>query len=227
MANRTIQFLGSGYAPSGTDPITISATLNGNVVYTGTIPTSYTSEIERLSVDQVALFTCELPVDFSGTVPMSISLDSPVGVSVFFEQVQSNYMPANNPVFTVAQINTLEAPVGADPAADIDARLAIWTPLAVPPLSEADITVLTTGAAWSAEKQAVLVAHNIQLSVSSGATTFLPINGGNDPRTNVTINGESVTRQSDPAGTWGWVVEFPAEGSGLFAYNFTVTAGLE
>jgi hypothetical protein len=223
MANRTIQFLGSGYAPTGTDPITISATLNGNVVYTGSIPTSYTSEIDHVPGNQVVLFTCELPVDFSNTVPMSISLDNPVGVTVFFEQVESNYMPTPNPAFTIEQFNTL-----IDPTSTITDKMAIWTACAVPPLSSADIAVLDNGnATWTAEKQAVLVAHNLTLSVSSGATTFLNVNGGNEPRTNVIINGESVTRQSEPAGAWGWIVEFPAEGSGLFECDLTVLAGLE
>ena len=93
MANRTIQFLGQGYAPTGTEPIMVTATLDGNTVYTGTIPTLYTSNIGRLPTDQVVLFTCEIPVEFAGTVPMTISLDSPVGVDAYFEQMLSNYMP--------------------------------------------------------------------------------------------------------------------------------------
>jgi hypothetical protein len=228
MANRTIQFLGSGYAPTGTDPITVSATLAGNVIYTGTIPTSYTSVIDHLPTGQVVLFTCELPANFASTVPMSISLDNPVGVTVFFEEVLSNYMAIANPVYTPAQFNTLKAPVGADPAADIAERMAIWTACAVPPLSEADIAVLDNGnATWTPEKQAVLVAHNLTLMVSSGATTFVGVNGGPEPRTNVVINGESVTRSAEPTGPWGWKVEFPAEGSGLFECDLTVIAGQE
>jgi hypothetical protein len=223
MANRTIQFLGSGYAPTGTEPITVSATLNGNVVYTGTIPTAYTSVIDHLPTGQVVLFTCELPANFASTVPMSISLDNPVGVTVFFEEVLSNYMAIANPVYTPAQFNTL-----IDPTSTITERMAIWTACAVPPLSEADIAVLNNGnPTWTPEKQAVLVAHNLTLTVSSGATTFISVNGGNEPRTNVVINGESVTRSADPTGVWGWVVEFPAEGSGLFECDLTVIAGQE
>jgi len=93
MTNRTIQFLGQGYAPTGTDPVTITATVGGNTVYSGTIPTLYTSNVLRLPTDQVVLFTFEVPMDFSGTVPMSISLDSPVGVVSYFEQIFSNYLP--------------------------------------------------------------------------------------------------------------------------------------
>jgi hypothetical protein len=222
MANRTIQFLGSGYAPTGTDPITVSATLNGNVVYTGTIPTAYTSEIDHLPAGQVTLFTCELPVDFSGTVPMSISFNSPVESTVFFEQVLSNYMPMVNPVYTPTQVTAL-----TDPTTPFADKMAIWTALAVPPLSEADVTVLTTGTTWTEEKQAVLDAHNLAFIVSSGATTFLNVNGDNDSRTNVVINGEPSMRNAEPTGTWGWVVDSTGEVPGLFECNLTAIAGQE
>lgn len=167
MTIRTVQFLGQGYADSGSDPVTITATLGGNTVFSGTIPTLYTTDIDRSATAQVVLFTCELPMDYIGTTPMSIDLDSPVGVSVFFEQILSNYMP------TLAN-----------------------------------------------------VAGNITV-VSSGPDTFVSIDGSNDPRSNVVINGEAVTRDVTPPGTWGWEVAFLAEDSGTFSYDLTVIAGLE
>jgi len=220
MANRTIQFWGQGYAPTGTDPITVSATLNGNVVYTGSIPTSYTSEINHATDAQVVLFTCELPVDFAGTVPMSISLDSPVGVTAFFEQIQSNYMTIPNTVFTAEQRATL-----TNPATTLADRITIWTACAVPSLSAAEITILESGN--KVEIAAILNSHNLQTYVSSGANTFVDVNGGQETRSNVVINGTAQTRQSEPTGVWGWIVEFPAEGSGLFESDVTVIAGQE
>jgi hypothetical protein len=218
MANRTIQFLGSGYAPTGTQPITVSATLNGNVVYTGSIPTSYTSEINHNNTAQVELFTCELPVEFSGTVPMSISIDNPVGVTVFFEEVQSNYMTIDNPAFTTEQIAALTNP--ATPLAD---KITIWTACAVPPLSAAEITILESGD--PAQIIPILEAHNLLPYISSGASEFLPVNRAAECRTNVIINGTAQTRQAEPTGQWGWVVSFAAEESGLFECDLTVVAG--
>jgi hypothetical protein len=219
MANRTIQFLGQGYAPTGTDPIVITATLDGNVVYTGNIPTLYTADVGRLPEDQVVLFTCELPVDFAGTLPVSISLDSPVGVDAYFEQIYSNYMAVPNPVFTSSEIGVL-----TDPSSTTAEKVAIYTANAVPPLSPAEIAVLENGT--PAEQNAILVAHNITLAVSSGADTFVSVNGGNgDPRSNVVINGVAVTRGTSPTGTWGWLVEFSAEESGLIEYDLIVVAG--
>jgi hypothetical protein len=220
MANRTIQFLGQGYAPTGTDPIVITATLNGNVVYTGNISTLYTSTVGRLPEDQAVLFTCELPVDFSGTLPMSIALDSPVGVTAYFEQIYSNYMPVFNPVYTDSEIIVL-----INPASTAVETTAIYTAKAVPPLSAAEIAILETGTL--AEKTPVLASHNLTVLVSSGPGTFVGVNGGGEPKTNVTINGIAQTRGDTPAGGWGWEVEFPAEGSGLFEFNLTVAAGQE
>jgi hypothetical protein len=220
MANRTIQFLGQGYAPTGTEPIVITATLNGNVVYTGNIPTLYTSDVDRDPTSQVVLFTCELPVDFAGTVPMSIALDSPVGVDAFFEQIYSNYMLINNPVYTSSERGVL-----INPASTPAEKIAIYTARAVPSLSAAEIAILENGTPEG--QYGVLVSHNLTLHVSSGPDTFNTVNGSADPRSNVVINGTAVTRGDTPAGTWGWEVEFPAEGSGLFEYDLTVIAGTE
>ena len=219
MANRTIQFFGQGYAPTGTDPIVITATLAGNVIYTGNIPTLYTSDVGRLPGDQVVLFTCELPVDYAGTAPMSISVDSPVGVDAYFEQIESNYMTIFNPVYTQSEIGVL-----TDPASTVAERTAIYTARAVPPLSPAEIAVLNNGT--PEEKTAIIVAHNLTLTVSSGPDEFIAVNGNADPRTNVVINGVSRTRATDPAGTWGWEVEFSSDESGLIECDLTVIAGL-
>ena len=220
MANRTIQFLGNGYAPTGADPVTITATLNGSVVYTGSIPTSYTSEVDHSTEDQRVLFTCELPVNFAGTMPMTISINGPMSSTVFFEQIQSNYMTIINPVFTAEDLAALANP--ATPRAD---KVAIWTARAVPSLSAEDIAILETGNLE--QVNTVRAAHNLQTYISAGPGTFLAANGAAESRSNVVINGSAQTRQTAPEGTWGWTVEFPAEGSGLFECDVTVIAGLE
>jgi len=218
MANRTIQFLGQGYAPAGTDPIIITATLDGNVVYTGTIPTVYTSDISRDPASQQVLFTCELPIEFSGTVPMSIDLDNPVGVSVLFEQINSNYMTTYNPAYTESEIAVLE-----NPASTTAEKVAIYTAKAKPQLSAADIVILETGTVE--ERSAVRDAHNLQRFISSGTDGFVSVNDAADPRSNVVINGTAQTRGDTPTGTWSWEVDFLAEEAGTFAHNLTVLAG--
>jgi hypothetical protein len=222
MVNRTIQFYGQGYAPTGTTPILITTTLAGNVVYTGTIPTLYTSDVNHMPDDQVVLFTCELPLDFAGTVPVNISLDSPVGVDSFFTKIVSNYMQIHNPVYTPAEIEILTNPdtLQAD-------KVTIWTANAVPALTAAEITVLSsTDPAEKSIRLDILTAHNLLIIVSSGPDTYADIAGFVDPRSNVVINGVALTRGDTPPGTWGWEVEFPAEGSGTFEFDLSVIAGL-
>lgn len=220
MTNRTVQFWGQGYAPTGTDPINITATLNGSVVYTGTIPTLYTTDVSRLPTDQVVLFTCELPVGFSGTIPMSITIDSPVNSEVYFEQIAANYGSTANPVYTTSEFGVL-----VDPASTQSEKLAIWQAKAVPALSAAEIAILETGT--TAEKDSVLFSHNLRTYVNAGAEIFGQITSG-DPRSNVVINGVPQVRGSDPAGPWGWEVELSPDvaGDGIFAYDLTVEAGV-
>jgi hypothetical protein len=95
MANRTIQFYGSALVTGGSVPITITTSLGGNTVFSGTIPTMYTGNISLYPEDQVVLFSFELPIDYvANTVPMTISIDNhPNGGAAFFEQILSNYMP--------------------------------------------------------------------------------------------------------------------------------------
>ena len=62
MTNRTVQFWGQGYstppaAGLALTPCTIVATVDGNVVFSGPIPTVESSDILRLPTDQQLLFT--------------------------------------------------------------------------------------------------------------------------------------------------------------------------
>lgn len=218
MTNRTIQFFGKGYAPGGDSPITLTATANGNVLYNGTIPTDYTDNYDYSPGAQVVLFTVDVPVELSGTVPMTVALDNPVGVSVFFEQIEANYAPIYNPIYTQADIDIL-----TNPASTQAEKLVIWEPKAVPPLSPAEIDILTVGTVE--ERLAVLGAHNLTVVISSGPDGFISVNGNADPRSNVVINGTPMTRGETPTGTWGWGVMFPAEGEGTMNYDITLMAG--
>ena len=221
MTNRTLQFWGSAYATGGTEPISITANLNNTLVYSGTIPTDYTTEPSVLTDDQVLLFTCEVPVNFAGTYPMEISLDNPVGVRVFFEQIYSNYMQVLNPVYSPAQIEILQHGLVKSDQVDILIECA------VPPLTPGEIAILNEGTGFSNPIQAdITKAHNLTLYVSTGPIGWLSPNDGKDPRSNVIINEIPVTRFAEPAGTWGWMVIFNAETAGSITHDFTLVAGL-
>ena len=223
MTNRTLQFYGSAYAFGGTEPISITAELNNNVVYSGTIPTEYATEPSVQPADQVVLFTCEVPMNFAGTYPMEIYLDNPVGVKAYFEQIYSNYMAIYNPVHTPAQIEIFN-----NPASTRSEKVDVFVQCAVPPLTQEEIAILySTDPAEKSVQQDIIIAHNLQLTVSSGPTGWCSIDNKNDPRSNVVINGVDVPRDTDPLGPWGWMIVFTAETSGTLAFDLTVLSGYQ
>jgi len=87
MANKTLQFFGNGYAPTGTDA-EISASLGGNTVFSGAIPTVNSGDILYLPEDQQLLFTCEVDETLDTTVPMTVTLTA--GSALTLEQILSN-----------------------------------------------------------------------------------------------------------------------------------------
>jgi hypothetical protein len=99
MANKTLQFFGRGYAPTGTDA-EITAVLEGNTVFSGTIPTIYNAgEVSYAPEDQELLFTCEVDEALDTTVSMTVTVTA--GSAVTLEQILSNLnnQPGNVSVF--------------------------------------------------------------------------------------------------------------------------------
>jgi hypothetical protein len=96
MTTRTVQFYGQGYSTPAAEgltltPCTIVATVGGNVVFSGNIPTLESSDILREPDEQVVLFTCEIPLVTTGnayTIPVSLAL---TGDDIFLEQIEANY----------------------------------------------------------------------------------------------------------------------------------------
>ena len=96
MTTRTVQFWGQGYSIPieglGLTPNTITATVGGNVVFSGAIPTTYSSDILRLTTEQQILFTFEIPLitppDIPYTLPVSLAI---TGDDVYLEQILANY----------------------------------------------------------------------------------------------------------------------------------------
>lgn len=91
--NRTLQFIGYAY---GNTPVSLTAEINGTQVFSGEVPTIDT-EIPPPPNDlsgATALFTLTdsplFPVDFSGTYPMTVSVDN--GYGIVIQNVLLNYM---------------------------------------------------------------------------------------------------------------------------------------
>jgi hypothetical protein len=89
MTNRTVQIWGQGY---GATPCSITATLNGTQVFSGSVPTVDSSDIGRLPTDQQILFTFEIPMDMSGPQAMVLEIS---GADLYMEQILANYYNYN------------------------------------------------------------------------------------------------------------------------------------
>jgi hypothetical protein len=87
--NRTFKFYGLGY---GTEPVTISAVINGVEVYSGPIPTVDLPLPPAVDTQQQVLFTivsAELNTAFEGSLPMSVVVTS--GTAALLGEILSNY----------------------------------------------------------------------------------------------------------------------------------------
>jgi hypothetical protein len=213
MPNRTVQIKGYGY---GSTTCSANVSYNGATVFSGTVPTLNQAGILLLPTEQVVMFTFEIDVAAAGTFPLTINITG--GSTAFIEQVYCNYMPVQNPVYSAGDWSII-----TDPASTATQKLAVFEPLAVPPLSEEDIAVLEQGTE-SPEAQAVLAAHGLSYFVSSGANGYQSISTPQS-KSNVTVDGTSVSPSSSPPGEWGWEVPV-VSGTGTFTCDLIVKAGL-
>lgn len=218
MTNRTIQFYGTGY---GAEPVSITATANGNTVFNGTI-TTINEPLPTGAPDPAqftVIFTMEIPVEFSGTVPMSVTVNSGTGFA--FAHVRSNYMYIPNPIYSSEQWTVISAD------AQSAESLAIQTSLANPPFSQSELDTLSNPSTTQAEYYTILNAHGLIPYIMGGPGNFSASFWPTDSRTNVTIDGNPMTppnpRPPEYTGDWTWKV--PA--ASTLAFTFNTEAGIE
>jgi len=218
MTNRTIQFYGAGY---GAEPVSITATANGNTVFNGTINT-INEPFTTAWLDPAqftVIFTMEIPVEFSGTVPMSVTVNSGNGIA--FAHVRSNYMYMPNPIYSSEQWAVISA------NAQSAESLTIQTSLANPPFSQAELDTLSNPATTQEQYYTILNAHGLIPYIMGGPGNFSAAFWPSDSRTDVTIDGNPVSppnpRPPEYTGDWTWKV---SAGSTL-AFTFNTEAGIE
>jgi hypothetical protein len=83
MTNRTVKFQGWG-----TGTTTITATLDGEIVFSGAVELVEFDEDNSSHETAPTLFTVELPVEFGGTKQMKITVDN---APLRFGQIVANY----------------------------------------------------------------------------------------------------------------------------------------
>ena len=100
MTNRTIRFHGQGYGPTAVE---ISVTANGSQVFNGPVPTVDQPLVPLpwpLEQSEI-LFSMEVPLEFQGTMPIEITVNS--GGGILLEKMSINYVPLINNVSSGAQ----------------------------------------------------------------------------------------------------------------------------
>ena len=95
MATKNLKFWGTGYYTEDTENVaSIIATLNGTVVYTGTVPSKNIENFNRVATEQQVLFSIDVDTTMVGAFPMSIQCTG--GDSVDVQQIFINdALPAN------------------------------------------------------------------------------------------------------------------------------------
>ena len=199
MPNRTVQLLGQGY---GSNPAQITVTANGNPVFSGPVNTVDQPVPALPNMDtNLNNILCNFEIDqsFTGQIPMTCAVSSG---TVIFSLILANYVPIPNPVYTQAQLDVI-----ADPSAPEADKVAIYTQVANPPLSQADIDALLDPAVTPKQKSEILIAHNCQTPISSGANGYGSIDNISDARSSVFIDGiEQIPDHGELPGTWWWKI---------------------
>jgi hypothetical protein len=238
MTNRTIYVIGQGYSPT---PVSIVATLDGNVVYSGTIPTinediSVTKVPnpdrrtlqEQLEMSNTALFSISEPVEYAGTGTLNIEVS---GGTVWFGSVMSNYLadPHLNPVLTPEQ-----QVIATDPNSTVAQIQQLAIDIANPPFSAEEIAQIqaVTTFPYPPDVLTIINAHNAKINwASSGPDGFgrLPDLTGSldDTWSNVSINGVAQPINPDAytpplTGTWWWTL-FSGD---VFSATIRIVAGV-
>jgi hypothetical protein len=212
MTNRTIKFNGQGF---GNVPVTVTVTANDNIVYQGVINTvDQPLPLPSYHPDPVAtLFDLQIPLDFVGSFPMSVTCDT--GFGMFLLDSDTNYNLIPNPIYTSEQFAIVSGPNKST------AGLDIFESLANPPLSQQDIDVLSNPNSTDSECDAIVSQHGLSIWLSSGADNYNSDFYNGDARTTVALDDYPVApptpRLPGYTGDWTWII--PAGSTLTFVFN--------
>lgn len=219
MTLRTVQIKGMGF---GANPAEISVTLNGNVIFSGTVTTQDSApwplpNLDLIGQEQV-LCSFTVPMETAGEIPMSCTVNNG---TVIFGSIEANYSSVPNPVFTAEEQAVLYS---SDPAVTLADKIAILSSKAVPAFTAEELATLNSiDPTLLPQQKQILADHGVSFTVSSGDTGFA-YTAKTDSRNDVVIDGVPTTPDhSDYPGTWWWAIN---SGSTL-SYNLDIGAGVE
>mgnify|MGYP003636488563 CR=1 FL=1 len=171
--NRTINFYGYAYGPV---PVQLNAHINGELVFSGTVPTIDTEMPLANKLDMSSapvLFTLAdsalFPVDFAVSYPMTLSIAT--GTGILQCNTFSNYMAKFDPVSKTSSVGTADVfadmynglPVNSD--GTTDSRSSVFVDAVLVPQ---DRTPETNGQ-WTLELLSGSTM-SCQLSIAKGST---------------------------------------------------------
>jgi hypothetical protein len=207
MTTRTVRFYGRGY---GNTPVEITVTANGSTVYNGPVPTVPVNS----STNSQTLFDMQLPIEFSGVIPMSILVNS--GEYIQLNDVEANYAYLASSVYTPEQRAIITNP---DPSRDPQATLDVIMSVANPPLSPEEISQIEDPDIDPQVEQSILLAHNANIWISGGPTFFgTLVDPGENCMSNLFINESPL----DPSTT-----QFTVPVGSVLRFDLTISYGLE
>lgn len=234
MTNRTIYVIGQGYNPT---PVSIVATLDGNVVYNGTTSTvdenisvtkgpGITELQQQLAASKTALFSFEKDIEYGGIMPLSIQVsDGPV----WFGMVVANYVGGR---YLNSALSPEQQAIVNNPSSTSAELKQIQFDIANPPFTAEEIAEIQSASyPYPANTQLLVDQHNATLvHTSSGPDGFLnlpDLDGDLDNTwSDVSINGILQPINPDIAnpplnGTWWWTL-YPGD---VFTGTLRISTG--
>lgn len=223
MTNRTIKIIGQGYNPT---PVSVVASVNGNVVHTGTVPTvnediSVTQQDldivkgiqANLITAQTAICSFELDMAYTGNAIVELAV---TGGPIWFGTVLGNYIDYTeyNPSLTPEQIAVIE-----DPATTFVELQQIQIDIASPPFTaeEQALILAQTSYPYPAEVETLVENHNATLTVTTNTGSNFVVLPDLDDLLDVTWSGVVIDGVEQPispysytpplTGTWWWTVK--------------------
>ena len=232
---RTLHF--NGYAYGSDSNVSITASINGTVVYSGEVPT-INSPIPPMPVDSAAaplLFSIDnstlFPTNWAGSYPMSVEING--GHGVVFNGIFSNYMSTGNIATTVMENSSISGNVLT--VGTVSSGTVLINQL----LNGTDIVANTrivsgSDTTWIVSNSQTVpnttITGNLFIPTPGVADEYQPcynrkpVNSEDtpDPRSSITIDGiAQVPPLPKSPGTWGWMVP---TGSTI-AYNLNISVG--
>ena len=247
--NRTLNFYGYAY---GASEVALTATINGQSVFSGNIPTidaPFPPPPYEMSQEQV-LFSITnstlFPTNFSGAYPMSVTVTA--GEGVVFGKIEANYMgntkygAENIANITMTNASIVNNVLTINGAITLGARNIVLGPTerisgdGVPD----DIFIQSgSGTVWNITPSSTVITNQTLTATgfptfSGNDTVFLPVyqgtptnsDGSPDVRSNVMIDGVLQKNTNPPslvASTGSWT--WPVEVGSTITYNLNVSEG--